>query len=310
MIKEIISLIRSILSIVGVIVGMGVLVGIVAVYALYWAYPEVWFLGSLVLRLPDLRWLIFIGTGILVGVGIVNGWYKSGVLAYWKTRILIAWMLAYFAKYSFSAVGNNGWWGAMGVGVAMFWISGVLMEMGKRFSLKKELANIKSKKKYFGYAMVASLIMLGVVSLTGIVVEKRAKRIAEKKAWLADHPVMEVLEPKIVFSSNKILIKGKHFGWQEDKQSKAKLMSSEGEVRVDLWTNEKIIFTVPLGWAGKTVNVWIEKEREWKGKKIRDKSDVLAIKVLSLDNLSKEDEKLYYQELRSISDEAKGLNGY
>jgi len=122
------------------------------------------------------------------------------------------------------------------------------------------------------------------------------------------NPVIEKIEPGIVYHSNKIIVKGAGFSWNLDPGEK--LMTQYGPVTVSLWTDTKLIFSVPLDWKPGTITLWIEKPSSWDSKKITVKSKAVSIKLIPIKNsMDKEDDE-YFEQLKHLDKETLELNGY
>ena len=236
---------------------------------------------------------------ILVWVGLSWGliWLRKPKLKWQKGEVLVGGLVGLMWGLSFK---QDGWEWVLGVSLISWWT----MLFWQRLS--EDWGWIKIKREWWKNTLIGGLVLGTVVSLG---IYKISQTINEKRAWWGDYPTIEKVEPMVVFPSSKVVIKGNHFSWPQDKYSQPKLMSDLGEIRVDLWTNEKVVFTVPISWKGE-VNIWIEKYRNWKGEKILNKSDKWKLKVLDANNLSNKDEKLYYQEMEKVSEEVKKLNGW
>ncbi len=311
---KIIKLIRTILTLVA-LVEIYVVTGIILlIYSTTWLFPEVWFLNSLLLKIPDLRLVLLVEEGILGITAMSWGyWQPRHIKDNWKTKLVVAMSLAYFSKYSFSAINR---WGQLAIPlmtIVFFWYINVTIDFVSSITIKKLWQDIVVNKKYFKrYFKLAFIWSLGI-AITGILLTysgwKYHQQLLIKKSWFGDHPTITSCEPTLVFPSNKILIEGDHFGWRVGSRP-SKLITNVGEVEIDSWTNEKIIFTVPLSWQGKTVKVKVMKPRDWRGQKIEDMSQECTIKVLNSEKLTPSQEKAYYEELSNLSPEAKELNGY
>lgn len=122
------------------------------------------------------------------------------------------------------------------------------------------------------------------------------------------NPNISTVEPRIVYQSTKILILGNGFGFNDDGSSH--LMSNVGEVRADLWTNEKIIFTVPLDWKPERITLWITKKTTWKGRHLVVTSEIFDILLIPRTDRFTSDDDMYFEQLKKLKNETLILNGY
>lgn len=116
------------------------------------------------------------------------------------------------------------------------------------------------------------------------------------------------VQPKIVYHSTKVILRGYNFSWQLNANDK--LMSQYGKVSTTLWNDSKIIFTVPLHWKPGNIRLWIERERVWNSSKIIVKSKTITIKLLSVSNNMSKDDDEYFKQLKLLDKETLELNGY
>lgn len=133
-------------------------------------------------------------------------------------------------------------------------------------------------------------------------------KINNRLLRLSLNPEIKIVEPKMAYHSTKIILHGGNFGWNPPE--KARLINDYKEVRADLWTGDKIIFTVPLHWKMGKHKLWVEKNAIWEGKKIIVKSDDVVIEIIPRNNFFSPDDNLYFEQLKNLSEEARHINGY
>lgn len=122
------------------------------------------------------------------------------------------------------------------------------------------------------------------------------------------NPIITKVEPSIVYHSTKVVIYGSGFGWQQEG---TRALKKDGEiVDVDLWTDTKIILTVPLHWKTGTITLWTEKPLLWDGKTVTAKSNTVKIKLIPTTNTFTPDDDAYFQQLKTLSPETLKMNGY
>jgi hypothetical protein len=159
------------------------------------------------------------------------------------------------------------------------------------------------------FILLISLVLLSFISNKAYVKIKDNQRIElERMQREALNPNISLVEPRIAYQSTKVLILGRGFGSNSD--GSAHLMSAIGEVRTDLWTNEKIVFTIPLDWKPNKISLWIVKNGHWKNESIVVKSDIFDILLIPRSQQFSPDDDAYFQQLRELSDESLIINGY
>ncbi|MFA6004866.1 MAG: hypothetical protein WC775_00070 [Patescibacteria group bacterium] len=65
-------------------------------------------------------------------------------------------------------------------------------------------------------------------------------------AWLREDPTDPIIEPTLVYQGVKVVLYGDHFG--DNTYNRSRLMRGEGEIKTDHWSDNMIVFTVPLNW--------------------------------------------------------------
>ena len=172
----------------------------------------------------------------------------------------------------------------------------------------------KSKKEFvksfikFNIVVACFLLLILSTVKTTIYLNNFIYQESQKKQRMLLNPDIYKVEPKIVYRSNKVIILGNNFGWKNSKSSN--LYSQYGTVITDLWTDSKIIFTVPLHWNNGNINIWIEKQIEWRGRKITAKSDTVAIRLIPTTDTFTSDDELYFKQLNNLEPETLEQNGY
>lgn len=163
-----------------------------------------------------------------------------------------------------------------------------------------------------GFVLIILLMYSGKVifkKVSIVYVEYRKKVIAEnrRKLYESRRPKIKLVEPTLVYKATKIVLYGKDFGWDVKK---ARALIDGKEIDAVLWTDSKIIFPVPLDWRDGSHKIWIEKQINWDGKKQEAKSEVFEIKILPITGSFTEDDKLYFEQMKTWKPETRKLNGY
>lgn len=121
-------------------------------------------------------------------------------------------------------------------------------------------------------------------------------------------PIVDVYEPRIIYKSNFVLIKGRHFGWNQDHHSY--LSTQLGKIESTVWTENEIIFQIPLWLPEKQIPITIVKKDDWFGTKKDLMSRPFTLSVISrTDGWGPEDDD-YFNQLDHLSEKTLKLNGY
>jgi hypothetical protein len=155
---------------------------------------------------------------------------------------------------------------------------------------------------------ISSLILITILLVISTSIILITREINHRFTRMAINPKVKSVSPKYVYPANKIIIRGTNFGWKQN--GKIRLMTDSGEVTTDLWTDTKIILTVPLHWKAGDRPLWIEKETLWEDRIITVKSSTKVIKLLEISNGLNEDYDAYIKQFENLDDEVLKLNGY
>jgi len=136
-----------------------------------------------------------------------------------------------------------------------------------------------------------------------IVAQKELKELESRK------PVIYKVEPPIVYHSTKIVIYGDKFGW--DSKNTARLLRTNfGKVQTELWTDTKIILTVPLHWKPGVIYLWVEKVDESSIRHIIMESNKRKVKLIPSTGAYTHEDAEYFNALKHVSEEVLIINGY
>lgn len=172
----------------------------------------------------------------------------------------------------------------------------------------------KTLREYFVFIakIIASVFLIAIFvrSLVNFIISTNNKINAEnrKKYRLSLNPKILDIQPKIVYRSTKVIIYGQYFGWKQN--DKVRLLRDGKEVVTDLWTDSKIIFTVPLHWETAYTNLWVEKAVPWEGHTIVVKSEIVNIKVIQVRTPYTYEDDQFFEQLKNLNKEALEINGY
>ena len=134
-------------------------------------------------------------------------------------------------------------------------------------------------------------------------------RLVERQIlFQSHHPHIDHISPQIGYYSTKVILTGRRFGWKGTVDTEFK--KKDGKINIDLWTDTKIIFTIPLNWKLGKINVWAEKTIEWDGKPLHIKSNLVEMKLISRDNGWDAEDDEYFKQMEVADPEARKINGY
>ncbi|MCX6731163.1 MAG: hypothetical protein NTZ55_04925 [Candidatus Roizmanbacteria bacterium] len=166
--------------------------------------------------------------------------------------------------------------------------------------IHQSVAGIKEYVLFFLYVMAGTVIILTVVTVYTKVMSVRDRKLK--------NPVVQLVEPKLVYPATKVLLFGSSFGSRIDERYR--LMKDGVEVRPDYWEDHKIIFTIPLGWKTGIVNIWIERPIQWNGETIIEITKPVQIKLLPISGWNSPDDDLYFEQMKTWKKETREINGY
>lgn len=154
------------------------------------------------------------------------------------------------------------------------------------------------------------LAVLMVIHVSVFSLDTRVKAYNNQQTILSRYPQIKNHEPKIVYYGTKVILTGRRFGWNEDGQARLIHNSEKIETTI-LWTDTKIIFTIPLHWKEGNVDIWLENFIESEGGKlIKIKSNKVTLQLISRDNEWDEEDDAYFEQLKTLNEETLLINGY
>lgn len=162
---------------------------------------------------------------------------------------------------------------------------------------------------------IARIILMLILFVTIIVttllllfsMHSAVKRYQKKLTRISLNPVINSIEPRIVYQSTNVIIWGRGFEWSDNK---AVLKSQYGPITTTLRTDKKIIFTVPLHFKPGPLKLWIEKPIQWNGKNTTAKSNIFEIKLIPRSQSFTNDDDEYFEQLKTLDPEVLTINGY
>jgi hypothetical protein len=151
------------------------------------------------------------------------------------------------------------------------------------------------------------VILLFIHSLV-IMTDGKIRKYNHYQLFLSRHPRIEVVKPQIVYYDTKVVLLGRGFGWKGKIDTKFKYQ--EGKIDISLWTDTKVIFTVPLHWKTGDLSIWLQKPIEWDGKNMMVNSNNVKLRLISRDDGWDKDDDAYFEQLKHLDKEVLKINGY
>ncbi|QQG44100.1 MAG: hypothetical protein HYW86_04540 [Candidatus Roizmanbacteria bacterium] len=165
-------------------------------------------------------------------------------------------------------------------------------------------------RKSFQYSIKSTTWLLTatvIIYLVVLLINAGFKSLNLRKVKESRNPVVQKFEPRIVYYATKVIIKGKNFGWKNEGEE---LISNFGKVYTDFWSNEKIIFTIPLHWKTGEVSLRLEKPNIWQGKPIISKSKIITLWLLPITASFTNADTEFYEQMSLTDKETQKINGY
>lgn len=153
-----------------------------------------------------------------------------------------------------------------------------------------------------------ALAVLLLIHKSVIYSDEQIRSFNYSQLLMSRYPQITNAEPKIVYYGNKVILKGRRFGWKGTVDTKFKY--NNGQIKIDLWTDTKVIFTIPLHWKVGEINVWIERPTDWEDDIMILRSNEIKVQLISRDNGWDKEDDVYFEQLKHIGKEALELNGY
>ncbi len=188
----------------------------------------------------------------------------------------------------------------------IIYVSRLLVVITKRY------INTHPKTKRDWYMNIARVCALIAFIFSLVIIEKQITLLIKEELHarqrIKQNPIIKTIEPKLVYKSTKVVIKGLNLGWYSDGQ--VQLIANGQKVVPELWTDTKIIFTVPQQWKIGTNTLYIEKKISWDETDITAISNPVSLKVLKIDQTFDSDDDLFFEQLKDLDEEVLKLNGY
>jgi len=304
---------------------------------LFLLMPKVTILSQIALLLPDPRFILVFSficsvlyasvRNLRVSIFLNLRKRKQSNTKYFYLTIGLSLLTSYFLWNGFSFLNRFGLLAFMLLSFIQFFFYlfylGVI-EDGYAQAKKTvhRLLKIKKRQLFWDYrkTILVGLLCALLIIFAGILIynevhdplrkmfnEKVKKKIIEDRT-----PRILDIQPYVTYHMIKVVLKGDNFGWQDKPLDiKSKLFLNQGEnVTVDLWTDKKIIFTVPLSWElGKNI-IYVEKYIEYDGKLLKKEINKVAFIIISRTGEWDKNDDLYFNQLENLDEETLRINGY
>ncbi|MEN9327862.1 MAG: hypothetical protein RI947_670 [Candidatus Parcubacteria bacterium] len=179
-------------------------------------------------------------------------------------------------------------------------------------SILQRYFNMKPQTRRDYYMNILKALLLVVFIISGIIgsmyTVKAIKKELKRQERARQNPVILIVGPTVVYRSTKVMIKGKNLGWNVN--GNVRLINNGQEIFTDLWTDSKIIFTVPLHWKLGENTLTIEKKIFWEDKEESANSKPVTIKLINAGTSFTSDDDAYFEQLKHLDPEILKLNGY
>lgn len=153
-----------------------------------------------------------------------------------------------------------------------------------------------------------TLVVLLLIHTLIIATDGQIGAYNHNQLFLSWNPKINSIKPEIVYYGNKVVLTGRKFGWKGKIDTNFKY--KDGNIDISLWTDTKVIFTVPLHWKLGEMTIWIQKPLNWDGKKIMVNSNTIKLRLISRDNGWDAEDDAYFEQLKHLDKETLKINGY
>lgn len=282
--------------------------------------PESNLFGDFTVKTPDFPALV-VAAITLPLIGVVLGiWRKKmKIVFFWKLKkqskihMIVISMLLSFIFWQFYFVLS--FLSFLGLIILIIFFLLILPLIDKylrsvNFDLVKTyiIPARKKERKYMVKKILFSLVMLLLIHSAVMILDTKIYEYDHNQHFMARHPQIKNIRPQIVYYDNKVVLTGRGFGWKGLIDTKFKYQ--EGIINVSLWTDTKVVFTVPLHWKVGDLTIWIQKPIEWDGKNITVKSNEVKLRLISRDDGWDKDDDAYFEQLKYLDKETLKINGY
>lgn len=156
------------------------------------------------------------------------------------------------------------------------------------------------------YVVVILLLLHTLVMIADV----RIRAYNHQQAYLSRLPQIKIVKPGIAYYDTKVVLLGKGFGWKGKIDTDTKFKYQDGKIDISLWTDTKVIFTVPLHWKLGDLSIWLQKPMEWDGENMVANSNKVKLRLISRDDGWDKDDDAYFEQLKHLDKETLKINGY
>ena len=276
--------------------------------------------GDLMVKIPDFPALVATAVALpLIGVALSLWRKKLKIVLFWNLKkqskmhfIFISFLLSFVLWQFYSVLSFLSYFGLIILIIFLLLILPLIDKYLRSVNFDMVKAYIiparNKERKYFGKKILLSLIILLSIHMVVMILDAKIYEYNHNQQFMARHPQINNIKPKIVYYDTKVILTGRGFGWKGLIDTKFKYQ--EGIINVSLWTDTKVIFTVPLHWKTGDITIWIQKATDWDGKKVLLNSDEVKLRLISRDDGWDKDDDAYFEQLKHLDKETLGLNGY
>lgn len=199
--------------------------------------------------------------------------------------------IAYFEKYHNTILSKSLWFLHGALEKARYWII--------------RIYGMKNKTPRDWIALWIKIAITAIILSIGFFI---FKKVDSKINRFSFDPVVNKVEPSIIYPSTKVIIWGDNFGWKEHDGSI--LQNQYGEVQTEVWTNNKIIFEAPLSWPTGPMQFRIVKPSNYEGRHIYAASKIFNILLIPRGTEFTPIDDEFFKQLKDLDPETRRINGY
>lgn len=225
--------------------------------------------------------------------------WKGGVVGLFGYLVWAAALGRYVSYLFFGQAGVASYlcWGAL-AWVFLFFLPVVvdlLVEGGR-------IGSGIGRKTSVGGLILAIAVLVIVYGIVGQI----QFREREADTYAYTHPVITSFEPHMVTTWNKIIIRGSGFGTRINNDYRVEYGNGE-QLLVDYWSDNEII--IELSVVRDPLEIRVVRPSDYKGKVEDRASNPIKLEFYEVGEATPEQQKQYFDQLNSMSDEAKKLYG-
>jgi len=137
---------------------------------------------------------------------------------------------------------------------------------------------------------------------------KKQAEIKRQQLWNNTRPIVDLVEPPLVYRGMKVVVYGRNFGW---KQEPIIHIRQDGyEIKPDEIIDSRMIFSIPLETPYGKLEFYVTKPVTWDGKQINAKTQMTYVTVLPVTEGFTPNDQKFFDLLPSLKPETRKINGY